>query len=85
LPLVVRGAYYDQCKPTAAGDKSRSLDEFLAHVNEELKSTRPINSHEAFRVVCSVLAKHVDGGQIRKIWESLPEDVRRIAIAKMDS
>jgi uncharacterized protein (DUF2267 family) len=83
LPLVVRGAYYDQYKPTP--DKSRSLEEFLSHVNEELKFTRPINSRDAFRVVCAVLAKHVDDGQITKVWESLPQEVRRIATAKMDS
>jgi uncharacterized protein (DUF2267 family) len=29
LPLLVRGAYYDQFRPSELPDKSRSLDEFL--------------------------------------------------------
>jgi uncharacterized protein (DUF2267 family) len=85
LPLIVRGAYYDQYEPAAAPDKSRTLEEFLSHVNAELKSTRPVNSREAVRVVCSVLARHIDDGQMRKVWQSLPEDVRRVATANVNS
>jgi len=85
LPLVVRGAYYDQYKPSASPEKTRSLDAFLAKIADELKFSRPINIQDALQVVCSVLAKHVDDGQIAKVWEALPQDIRQVATAKLHS
>jgi uncharacterized protein (DUF2267 family) len=85
LPLVVRGTYYDQYEPSASPEKTRSLDAFLGKIADELKFSRPINSQVALQVVCSVLAKHVDKGQIAKVWEALPEDIRQVATAKPHS
>jgi uncharacterized protein (DUF2267 family) len=85
LPLVVRGAYYDQYEPSAAANKTRSADEFLSKIADELKSTRPVDSKDALRVVCSVLARHVDDGQIRKVLAALPQEIREVATAKLHS
>lgn len=85
LPLVVRGAYYDQYQPSALPQKSRSLDAFLGRIADELKFSRPINTQEALQVVCSVLARHVDDGQIAKVWEALPQEIRQVATAKLHS
>ncbi|MCV0394718.1 MAG: DUF2267 domain-containing protein [Rhizobiaceae bacterium] len=79
LPLLVRGAYYDRYQPSTIPDKTRSLDEFLPKIEADLESFRPVNSEDAFRVVCGVLARHVDGGQMAKIFEALPEEIRRVA------
>lgn len=85
LPLMVRGAYYDQYKPSALPERSRSLDDFLDKVAEELRFTRPVNMRDALQAVCRVLDKHVDDGQIAKVWQSLPTDVRQVATAKLHS
>jgi uncharacterized protein (DUF2267 family) len=80
LPLLVRGAYYDGYQPSAAPEKIRSLDEFLSKIKERTQFIRPVDSGGALRVVCGVLARHVDGGQMAKVWESLPEEIRRVAV-----
>jgi uncharacterized protein (DUF2267 family) len=85
LPLVVRGAYYDQYEPSASPEKGRTLEAFLGKIADELKFSRPVDTQEALQVVCAVLAKHVDGGQIAKVWEALPRDIRQIATAKLHS
>ena len=85
LPLVVRGAYYDQYKPSALPEKTRSLDAFMGKIDDELKFGRPVSGRDALQVVCSVLAKHVDDGQIAKVWEALPADIRDVATAKLHS
>jgi uncharacterized protein (DUF2267 family) len=85
LPLVVRGAYYDQYQPAAGPDRSRSLNDFLGKIADELRFTRPVNTRDALQVVCSVLARHLDQGQIEKVWEALPDDIRRVATAKLHS
>ena len=85
LPLVVRGAYYDQYEPSASPEKLRTLEAFLGKIADELKFSRPVDTQEALQVVCGVLAKHVDGGQIAKVWEVLPQDIRQVATAKLHS
>ena len=79
LPLLVRGAYFDRYKPSTTPDKIRSLDEFLGKIQEDMQFTRPVNSEDALRVVCRVLAKHVGEGQASKIFEALPAEIRRVA------
>ena len=85
LPLVVRGAYYDQFEPSASPEKIRSLDAFLGKIADEMKFSRPVNTRDALQVVCSVLARHVDDGQIAKVWDALPQDIRQVATAKLHS
>lgn len=85
LPLVVRGAYYDQYEPSSQPEKTRSLEAFLSKIADELKFSRPINARDALQVVCSVLARHVDDGQIAKVWDALPQDIRQVATAKLHS
>lgn len=78
LPLLVRGLYYDQWKPQPRPDVTRSLDEFLSRVGTGLAGTRPVNVQEATRAVFRVLSRHVDGGQVAKVREALPEELRAI-------
>jgi uncharacterized protein (DUF2267 family) len=85
LPLLVRGTFYDQYEPAATTEKLRELDPFLEQIAEELKFTRPVNVRDALQVVCNVLARHVDKGQIDKVWQALPQDIRQVATAKLDS
>lgn len=58
LPLVIRGTYYDQYRPSASTEKTRSLETFLSTIADELKFSRSVNTKEAVQVACSVPAKH---------------------------
>lgn len=78
LPLLVRGAYYDQFRPSAMPRRVRSLEEFLQLIAEELKFGRPVDTEDAARAVFNVLSRHLTAGQIEKVREALPEDVRAI-------
>jgi uncharacterized protein (DUF2267 family) len=76
LPLLVRGLYYDQWRPSEEKLKQRSLAEFLEHVSDGLVDTKPIGSVEASRTVFGVLNRHIDRGQIEKVRQALPAEVR---------
>ncbi|RXH04872.1 DUF2267 domain-containing protein [Bradyrhizobium vignae] len=78
LPLLVRGAYYDQFRPSAMPSWVRSLEEFLQLIAEKLKFGRPVDTEDAARAVFNVLSRHLTAGQIEKVREALPEDVRAI-------
>jgi uncharacterized protein (DUF2267 family) len=78
LPLLVRGTYYDRLRPSELPSKLRSLDEFLNGIEAELAMNRPVNSRDATRAVFQILSRHVNRGQIEKVRQALPEDVRAI-------
>jgi uncharacterized protein (DUF2267 family) len=79
LPILVRGTYYDQYEPSAAPDRIRSLDGFLAKIKGQMEFIRPVDSSDAFRVVCRVLDRHVNEGQMAKVRAALPEEIRHLA------
>jgi uncharacterized protein (DUF2267 family) len=79
LPLIVRGAYYDQYRPNHHPDRStRSLDAFLASIAEGMKNSRPVNPAEAAKSVFKVLTRHVDLGQTAKVRDTLPKEIRAL-------
>ncbi|PVE21285.1 DUF2267 domain-containing protein [Microvirga sp. KLBC 81] len=79
LPLLVRGAYYDQWHaPGRMDQKARSLDEFLAPIAAQLAQIRTINVSSATQAVFRVLSRHVTPGQVEKIRQSLPGEVQAI-------
>ena len=78
LPIVIRGLYYDQWYPAGKPEKWRTQDEFIARLNEELSDTRPTDPRDAARAVFRTISNHVSPGQVDKVRESLPEDIRRL-------
>lgn len=78
LPLLVRGAYYDQFRPSELPKRVRSLDEFLQMIAAELRSGRPVDTKDAARAVFKVLSRHLSPGQIDNVREALPEEVRTL-------
>src|SRR5687767_9763246 len=78
LPLLVRGAYYDQFEPARQPRECRSREEFVAEVGEWLQDTRPVDPEEAIAAVFAVLTRHIDAGQMAKTLGILPEPIRRM-------
>lgn len=76
LPLLIRGAYYDQFQPGKLPSRCKSLEEFCGEVGEWLQDTRPVDPRLAVSTVFTVLSRHVPDGQIRKIQDALPRDLR---------
>lgn len=76
LPLVIRGAFYDQYRPSVQPEVFRSRDEFIRRVAEGLADVREVAPVNAIEAVFSVLEHHVGGGEPAKIRHALPEDIR---------
>jgi uncharacterized protein (DUF2267 family) len=76
LPLLVRGIYYDQYRPSAQPVDLPDLDSFVQRISEELSDARPVDAKDAFRAVLATLSRHLPRGQIEKVQQSLPRDVR---------
>lgn len=78
LPLLVRGVYYDQWHPAGHPERTHDLDAFLGRVADKLTGIRPVNARDATRAVLRVLSRHVDRGQVIKVADALPEQVRNL-------
>ena len=78
MPLLVRGAYYDQYRPAAQPGPCRSEEEFTAEVAEWLSDVRPVDPNLAIAAVLCVLDHHVDPGQIAKVKGTLPKQLRQM-------
>jgi uncharacterized protein (DUF2267 family) len=79
LPLLVRGVYYDQWHLGGDVERYRSLEEFLDRVGRGLQTTRPVSRLKAAQAVFAVLARHVTAGQLDKVRDALPEDIRALS------
>jgi uncharacterized protein (DUF2267 family) len=75
LPLLVRGAYYDQYKPSRQ-PTTFDLDDFVEEVAEWLADARPTDPRDAMAAVFAALSRHVPPGQILKVQQTLPSNLR---------
>jgi uncharacterized protein (DUF2267 family) len=78
LPLLVRGLYYDQWRPSEQPAKFRSAQEFLDRVGREMTGVRPVNVGDATRAVLRVLNHYVTPDQVENVRQSLPEQIRAL-------
>jgi uncharacterized protein (DUF2267 family) len=78
MPLLIRGAYYDQYRPAAQPGLCRNQQEFTAEVAEWLSDVRPVDPSLAIAAVLCVLDHHVDPGQIAKVKGALPKQLRQM-------
>ena len=76
LPLLVRGLYYDQWRPGTQPQRLRSRAEFLDRIAEGLAGTRPLNVDATTQAVLATVSRHVTPGQMRKVIDALPADLR---------
>src|SRR5688572_7184170 len=80
LPILIRASYYEQWRAPGhtLENPPRSLEEFLAPVAEQLANIRPVNVRDATRAVFAILSRHVNRGQIEKVRDAMPEQVRAL-------
>jgi uncharacterized protein (DUF2267 family) len=81
LPILVRGTYYDHWRPEAVPETYRAADEFVARIADNMGPTLPMEPLAAAGAVLRVLSRHLPEGQIRKVQDALPEQVRESWLA----
>jgi len=76
LPMLVRGFYYEGWDPTAKPVKLRRKEEFLARIEQEMRSDDTYDAERVARAVFTVLAARVTEGEIEDVQHVLPAEVR---------
>ena len=77
LPMLVRGFYYEGYHPGGKPLAERKKLEFLAHVKAEF-ADESFDIETVVRAVLNVLAKHITPGEVEKVKQLLPEDIRSL-------
>ncbi len=75
LPLLVRGAFFEQWHLPAHATPVRNFDDFLKLVGQHLGQAR-MNPAAVTAAVFRTLARHVEAGQIEKVLSVLPTGIR---------
>ncbi|UCI10166.1 DUF2267 domain-containing protein [Mesorhizobium sp. B1-1-8] len=78
LPLLIRGAYYDQYQASGLQNRDRSVEEFLSPIASGLKNGRQVDAGEATKLVFRALAHHIDLGQSAKVRDALPKEIQAL-------
>jgi uncharacterized protein (DUF2267 family) len=78
LPLLVRGAYYDQYQPARLPLRIRDPDAFLQRAKEELGDIRPVDPRVAVGAVLALLDDHLPAQQCLKLRHALPGSLREL-------
>jgi uncharacterized protein (DUF2267 family) len=84
LPLLVRGLYYDQWHSAGQPEQLRTLGGFLERVEGGLQGIRPVNVRDATLAVLHTLTGQPVPGQVRKIIDALPEEVRVLWLSSFE-
>jgi uncharacterized protein (DUF2267 family) len=76
LPLLIRGIYYEDWKPSATPHKERSREAYLDLVRGKLdQDGSSVDPETAVKGVFTLLKMHVDKGELGHVADQLPEDV----------
>ncbi|MGZ3584262.1 MAG: DUF2267 domain-containing protein [Ktedonobacterales bacterium] len=82
LPMLIRGFYYEGWNPTGKPLRERHLEQFLAHIEQQLRDDDRVDilaaSEQVARAVFQVLSQRISKGEIEDVRHVLPAEIRAL-------
>lgn len=78
LPGLLRGAYYEQWRPAKTPAKVRTIDSFVARVNEAFQRDPLPDPPKAITAVFQLLTSKITQGEIEDVRRCLPKEIRQV-------
>lgn len=78
LPMLLRGAYYNQWQPAKNPAKPRGRAEFIARVEASFNKDPLPDGEKAVATVFDLPSKKISSGEIEDVRQSLPSDIRAL-------
>jgi uncharacterized protein (DUF2267 family) len=78
LPMLLRGLYYEGWRLAASQTKERTRSDFLEHVRSELPRGSALDPNVAARAVFGVMWEKLDLGEVGKVIDLLPEELKEL-------
>jgi uncharacterized protein (DUF2267 family) len=77
LPTLIRGLYFEGWRPGGGQHVERTLERYTQELEDALDGRSiDVEPVDVARAVHAVLARHVSGGEVRKIVATLPHQLR---------
>ena len=78
MPMLLRGAYYDQWRPARNPAKPRGKAEFVGRIEEAFRQEPLDDPDQAVAAVFALLSAKISPGEIEDVRRSLPSDIRAL-------
>jgi len=78
LPMVLRGAFYEDWVPARVPATYRDREEFLSRIMREAGLAGETEASYAATAVIAVLSRHVSEGELEDVVRALPENLRTL-------
>jgi uncharacterized protein (DUF2267 family) len=79
LPLLLKGVYYDQWRPTLVPVKVRSRDAFVDRIRSRLAPDVVPHLLDAISAVFELIGAEISRGEFEDVRQALPKDLRELA------
>ena len=76
LPMLIRGLYYEGWHMAGTPTKERHVQHFLNRVRSALGRNPNADPEQMVRAVFSVLSEKIDRGEVEKVINMLPHELR---------
>jgi uncharacterized protein (DUF2267 family) len=76
LPMLLRGAYYENWHPANTPTHERHYGEFLDHIDAYLPESSPVAVQDAAKATFAMLAQTIDPAEFEKVLQLLPAEIR---------
>jgi uncharacterized protein (DUF2267 family) len=76
LPLLIKGLFFENWRPSETPTREREKETFLANVDAEVYRGLGLDTEQAVKAVLEVLAGHIDGSEIEKLRRLFPDNMR---------
>ncbi len=78
MPLLIRGIYYENWRPSATPVRYRDLDAFLARISEEAHLAGETEASYVASAGARVLHRHISEGEMDDVAAVFPEGLKAI-------
>ncbi|WP_148863832.1 DUF2267 domain-containing protein [Marinobacter fonticola] len=75
LPILARGLFYEDWRPSESPQKWRDRGEYLEAINAKISNDGAADPEETLRAVLKVIERHIDAGEVEKVKEMHPKEM----------
>lgn len=81
LPILLRGVFYEGWQPAKTPTHERHIDPFLDGLGRRLPDRLAGEPEPVARAVFNVIWQRIDAGEVAKLIEMLPHELRELWVA----
>lgn len=78
LPVVLKGAFFEDWQPARVPQRIRHRDEYLQALDEQLPNSLKGRAPDVAKAVMHTVSTRVTRGEVEKLRQALPDEIRQL-------